>query len=321
MHCKNRIATLIIGVLLLALWGGSALAADWPDRPVTLIIPYSPGAATDLQARIMTMNAGKEDMLGQPIVVVNKPGAGGQVAWNWVVEKAPTDGYTMVSYNLPHFIAQSIKYETKYDYRSFEPVANWGADPAVLVVEKDSPFKTVKDFVDYARENPGKVTMSGSGMYTGFHIGTLQLGKAAGVKLTYIPEAGAAPALQSIIANKVKGGFTNISDAYRNKDRLRVLAIADFKRNELFPQVPTLIELGYDVDNSSTQFRGVAFPKGTDPAIIAKGAEIFAKMFNDPEVIKVMKESGCPLHFMNREEVLEMFQKRQQVYSDLLNNL
>lgn len=314
---KKTIIMLLMAILCFA---GTA-SAQWPDKPLTLIIPYSPGGATDFQGRIATMIASNPDQLGQPVVVVNKPGAGGQVAWNWVVTKAPTDGYTLTSYNVPHFITQSIKYNTKYDYQAFEPLANWGADPAVLIVEKDSPFKTLEDFMAYAKENPGKVTMAGSGQYTGFHLATLQLAKAGNVKMTYIPENGAVPAMQSIIASKVKGGFTNISDAYRNKARLRILAIADLQRNDLFPDVPTLMEKGYDVDNSSAQYRGVAFPKGVDPAIIAKASDLFLKMFNDPEVVKSMSESGCPMKIMNREEVLELFERRQKAYTEILMGL
>ena len=134
-----------------------ASAADYPESPVSMVVAYSPGGATDFQARIVTMMAGLDNYLGQPIVIINKPGAGGQVGWNWCVEKGTKDGYTMLAYNVPHFIAQSIVYKTKYNIDTFEPVANWGADPAVLIAPKDSPFNTMQDLVDFAKKNPKKV--------------------------------------------------------------------------------------------------------------------------------------------------------------------
>ena len=119
--------------------------------------------------------------LGQPIVIINKPGAGGQVGWNWFVEKASKDGYNMVTYNVPHFIAQSIVYDTKYSIEDFEPVGNWGADPAVLIVGKDSPFNTLEDLSSTQRKTR-KDHRSGAGMFVGHHIAILQLAKAAGIK-------------------------------------------------------------------------------------------------------------------------------------------
>jgi tripartite-type tricarboxylate transporter receptor subunit TctC len=196
---------IIMGALILGLH--SVSLAEYPESPVSIIVAYSPGGATDFQARIVTMMAGLEKYLGQPIVIINKPGAGGQVGWNWCIEKGSKDGYTMLAYNVPHFIAQSIVYKTKYNIREFEPIANWGADPAVLIVPKDSPFKTAQELINYAKENPKKITVSGAGMFVGHHIAFLQFSEAAGIEMTYIPEKGGVPAMQSVVAGKVKAGF------------------------------------------------------------------------------------------------------------------
>jgi tripartite-type tricarboxylate transporter receptor subunit TctC len=286
-----------------------------------MVVAYSPGGATDFQARIVTMMAGLEKYLGQPIVIINKPGAGGQVGWNWCVEKGTKDGYTMLAYNVPHFIAQSIVYKTKYDIHKFEPVANWGADPAVLIVPKDSPFNTMPDLVDYAKNNPGKITVSGAGMFVGHHIALLQFQKAAGIRLTYIPEKGGVPAMQSVVGGKVKAGFNNLSDAFRNKDRIKILAIADLQRHEFLPDVKTFKEMGVAVDDSSVNFRGVAFPKGVPQEIIDMTAAIFPKMFDDKKVIAKMKTSGSPRRVITREKVIEMFQERERYLTGLLKEL
>ncbi len=300
---------------------GSVVQAEYPESPVSMIVPYSPGGATDFQARIVTMLAGKKEFLDQPIVIINKPGAGGQVGWNWCAQKAPKDGYTMLSYNVPHFIAQSIVFKTKYDIKKFAPVANWGADPAVLIVGKDSPFNTVQDLLDYAKKNPRKVTVSGAGLYVGHHIAFLQLAKATGVNMTYIPEKGGVPAMQSVIAGKVKAGFNNLSDAFRNQDRLKILGVADLERNSFLPDVKTFKEQGIDIDDSSVNFRGVAFPAGVSDDIINKCADVFPKMFNAKKTLKKMKGSGSPVRVMTRDQVIKMWQERETYLKGLLKDL
>ena len=300
---------------------GSVVQAEYPESPVSLIVAYSPGGATDFQARIVTMLAGDKKYLGQPIVIINKPGAGGQVGWNWCAQKAPKDGYTMLSYNVPHFIAQSIVFRTKYNIKTFAPIANWGADPAVLIVGKDSPFNSVQDLLDYAKKNPGKVTVSGAGLYVGHHIAFLQLSKATGVKMTYIPEKGGVPAMQSVVAGKVKAGLNNLSDAFRNQDRLKILAIADLERNDFLPNVKTFKEMDIDIDDSSVNFRGVAFPAGVSDDIIKKCADVFPKMFSAKKTLKKMKGSGSPVRVMTSDQVIKMFQEREKYLQGLLKDL
>lgn len=321
MKKRRSLAMVLLLAAVMVFGMGNAVQAEYPDSPISMIVTYSPGGATDFQARIVTMMAGDKEYLGQPIVIINKPGAGGQVGWNWCVQKAPKDGYTMLSYNVPHFIAQSIVFPTKYNIDTFAPVANWGADPAVLIVGKDSPFNTVQDLLDYAKKNPGKVTVSGAGLYVGHHIAFLQLAKATGVKMTYIPEKGGVPAMQSVIAGKVKAGFNNLSDAYRNQDRLKILGVADLERNDFLPNVKTFKEMGIDIDDSSVNFRGVAFPAGVSDAIITKCADVFPKMFDAKKTLKKMKSSGSPVRVMTRDQVIKMWKERQAYLSDLLKDL
>jgi len=319
---KCNFLTMWVVSMGIVVFGLSSISnAEYPESPVSMVVSYSPGGATDFQARIISMMAGQEEYLGQPIVIINKPGAGGQVGWNWCIEKGSKDGYTMVAYNVPHFIAQSIVYNTKYDIHTFEPVANWGADPAVLIVPKDSPFNTAQDLIDYAKENPGKVTVTGAGMFVGHHIAFLQLSKAAGIQMTYIPEKGGVPAMQSVVAAKVKAGFNNLSDAFRNKERIKILAIADLERHDFLPDVKTFKEMGVDVDDSSVNFRGVAFPKGVPQDIIDKCAEVFPKMFNSKQVISKMKASGSPIRVMSRSQVIKMFEDREAYLQPLLKEL
>lgn len=321
---KTASKLLKVGLALtagLAIAGTAALAAgNYPDKPIQLMVSYPPGGATDFQARIVTMMA--SNYLKEPIVIINKGGAGGQVGWNWFASSATKDGYELGAYNLPHFISQSIVFKTKYNINNVEPIANWGADPAVLIVPKNSPFNSVKDFIDYAKKNPGKITVSGAGLFVGHHIATLQLEKAAKVKLTYVPAKGGVAALQMVMGGQVMAGFNNLSDAYRNQGRLKILAVADNERNkEFLPNVPTFKEDGIAVDDSSVNFRGVMARKGTPPAVIAMLAKEMPAMFKDKKVVAKMKAGGAPLHIMTREQVQAMFKKRQEYLVSLLKEL
>lgn len=314
---------MIVCLLALAFCGMSGFAlAAYPDKPLSMVVTYPPGGATDFQARIVTTMASEEKFFGQPVVVINKPGAGGRVGWNWFAEKAATDGYWLSTYNAPHFIAQSLVYkDSKFSLDSFEPIATWGADPAVLIVPKDSPFKTLKDLVDFAKANPGKVTVNGAGLYVGHHIAMLQLAKAAGITLTYVPEQGGTPAMQSVMGGKVMAGFNNLADSYRNREFVNILAIADLQRHEYIKDVPTFMEQGVDVDNSSVNYRGVILPKGTDPAVIAKCEKAFLDMFGDKKVTELMTQSGSPMFVLGREQTRELFLKVQKNLEVLLKDI
>ena len=320
----------MVAAIGLSIAATAALADQYPDRPISLTVAYGAGGATDFQARIVTMMAAKEDkqgnavyLNGQPMVILNRPGAGGQVGWNRFVQKAKTDGYELAAYNVPHFIAQSIVFpgKVKYNIDNLEPIANWGADPAVLIVNKDSPFNSVQDVVDYAKANPGKLTVSGAGLYVGHHIANLQFDRAAGVETKYVPAGGGVKAMQFVLGGQTMAGFNNLSDAYRSRDRLKILAVADLHRNDFLPDVPTLKESGLDVDDSSVNFRGIMARKGTPDDVIKVLADKVPAMFNDKKVVKKMKDGGSPMRVMARAEVQAMWEERQAYLSDLLKEL
>jgi len=303
---------------------GSAVNAslEFPNKPLVMTIPYGAGGATDYQARIVTMVASEKEYLGQPIRIVNKTGQGGRAGWSWFAETASETGYDIASYNVPHFIAQSIKFETPYNIDTLEPIANWGADPAVLVVAARSPFKTVADIVRYATANPGKLTISGGGKFVGHHIALLQLEKATNIKTNYITDnKGGADALQQVVTGEVQAGFNNMSDAYRLGDSVRILAIADLKRNVTIPTVPTFLEMKVNVDDSSVNYRGLMVPAGTPSAVIDRLSDAALKMFKNQTVVDKMKEGGAPIRIMDRESVISMWNKRRTELSVLLRGL
>ena len=312
-------------LLSIVSFGKIASAADFPDRPISVMVAYNPGGATDFQARLVTMMAAhpKTNYLGQPIVIVNKPGAGGKVGWNWFADKARKDGYDLAAYNIPHFVSQSIVFDdTKYNIDNLEPIANWGADPAGLIVMKDSKFNSAADLVKYAKANPGKVTFSGAGKFVGHHIAFLQFEKASGADITYVPHTGGVPALAAVKGGQVMAGFNNLSDAYRSQNDIKILAIADLQREKTFlPNVPTLKEEGINVDNSSVNFRGIMAPKGTPKEVIDFLAKQVPLMFNDKKTLGQMKKGGSPVRIMNRSEVQEMWKARKKSLTTLLAGL
>lgn len=317
--------SLTIAVTAAMLLSSPAGAADYPERPIGVVVAYGAGGATDFQARIVTMMSGEEEYLGQPIYIVNKPGAGGQRGWNEFVTKAKPDGYELAAYNVPHFIAQSIAFpgKVKYNIDNLEPVANWGADPAVLIVPKDSPYNSVGELVDYARKNPGKLTINGAGKFVGHHIAFLQLAKATGANMVYVPHPkGGAGALKDVIGGQVQAGFNNLSDAFRSQKNLKILAVADLQRHDFLPDTPTFKEQNVDIDDSSVNFRGIMAPKGTPPEVIAHLAERVPEMFkNKRRVAAKMKAGGSPLRVLNREQVQAMWRERQAYLSELLKDL
>lgn len=317
----------IAGAALLTLGVTSLSAfADYPERPIGVMVAYGPGGATDFQARIATLASAKmkDDKpisIGQPIYVTNKPGAGGRKGWNWFASKAAKDGYMMAAYNVPHFIAQSIVFDTKYNINNLEPVGNWGADPAVLIVGKDSQFNTVKDLVDYAKANPGKVTISGAGKFVGHHIAHLQFAKASGADVKYVPGNGGVGAMKLVKGGQVMAGFNNLSDSARAQGDIKILAVADLERHEFLPDVPTLMESGIDVDNSSVNFRGLMVPGGTPQNVIDHLAATVPTMFDDGRTQGKMKQTNSPVKTMNRDEVIAMWKERQVALTELLAGL
>lgn len=327
MNHLNKKIKVIAGAALLTL-GASSLSAyaDYPERPIGVMVAYGPGGATDFQARIATLASAKmkDDKpisIGQPIYVTNKPGAGGRKGWNWFADKAPKDGYMLAAYNVPHFIAQSIVFDTKYSVDNLEPVGNWGADPAVLIVGKDSQFNSVKDLLDFAKANPGKVTISGAGKFVGHHIAHLQFAKASGTDVKYVPGNGGVGAMKLVKGGQVMAGFNNLSDAARAQSDIKILAVADLERHSFLPDVPTLKESGVDVDNSSVNFRGLMVPKGTPQEVIDHLASTVPTMFNDGRTIGKMKQTNSPVKVMNRDEVVAMWKERQVALTELLAGL
>ncbi|GAE34341.1 tripartite tricarboxylate transporter substrate binding protein [Halalkalibacter akibai] len=229
-------------MMILASCSDNGTSDDFPNKSIQLIVAFSPGAATDTQARIISKYA--STYLGQELVIVNKPGGGGQVGWNSFSTVEP-DGYTLAAYNLPHIITQPLVGQTSFDIDTFEPLVNWGGDPTVFAVKSDSDIHSLDDLVEQARKSPNSITVGNAGLYVGQHLATLLLEDTANIQVEDVPFPGAADAIASLLGGHTDVVAGNLSDIYRLGSDVRPLAIATEERHSFAPDIPTFSELGY----------------------------------------------------------------------------
>ncbi len=258
---KKSVFTLLWTILfaLSAFTGPVSFAEDkFPSEPITLIVGFAPGGTGDLPLRYLGETASKK--LGQPVIVINKPGAGGAVALG-EVKNAKPDGYTIAFLSTGGVMGAHMR-KLPYDpVKDFEPVIQHTASVYGLVVQADSPFKTLEDLIAYAKKNPNKVTYSTAGASTPQHIVMLQLADAAGVKWTHIPMGGGVKAATQLLGGHVTACAGSPEwKPFVDEGRLRLIAMFGDERLEDYPDVPTLKELGYDIVAPSLY--SVVGPKG-----------------------------------------------------------
>jgi len=248
-----------------------ALAQDYPSRPITIVNPFPPGGAVDVVGRPFA--AALEPLIKQPVVVETKSGAAGQVGAQFAATARP-DGYTLLAHlpSISGFASVDTLFgrTPKFTRADFIPIARLTEGPMVFVVNDQQPYKTLKDFVDDAKANPNKLIFSSSGLYGALHLPTALLIKAAGIQLRHLPTAGGGPALTAVLGNNAQALATSVAAASAQIKAGKVRALAAFspKRVASLPDVPTLKELGYDVEFSI--WCGLFAPKGTPDAVITR---------------------------------------------------
>lgn len=279
---KLGLLCVLLGVVCFA---GVAFAS-YPEKPVTIIVPSNAGGGTDTMARLVAKFAEKH--LGQPIVIVNKPGAGGQIGFEYIARAKP-DGYTIGCIYTPHVAAHVSAGRAQYTMDSFAPIANVVTDPGIVVVHPDSPFKTLGDLVAFAKENPGKLTGSTSGPGGDDDFALRQLEKAAGISINAVPSKGSSEQKAAIMGAHLDMAFMNVSqvDAQLESGELRPLGVMTKNRWNTLPDVPTCSEQGYVVLSDSS--RGFAAPAGLPDDVMTKIIEVFDAALKDPEFIQASK--------------------------------
>jgi tripartite-type tricarboxylate transporter receptor subunit TctC len=296
---RKWIAVSLGSVILLL--GGAQMgqASDYPDRPVELVIPYSPGGGADIASTAYKDWAAK--ILGQPLVSIFKPGAGGAAGSAFVAQARP-DGYTLlVGSNSPLVIAPLIKKGTGYTLEDFAPVCNLSAVPLVWCVREDSPYKTMKEFISAARNR--KMRYSTYGALTAGHIAMEALAKAANFQAIHIPYSGAATAMSAAMGGHVDIAIASGSAGMAGPGKLRILAIAYSKRLEGYQEVPTLSELGYPI-NVLTYF-GLWAPRGTPRENIQKVYEAYKKAAEEhgKEIAEILRRVEHTMLLLSPEEL------------------
>jgi tripartite-type tricarboxylate transporter receptor subunit TctC len=299
-------------------WVGGVSAAEYPSKPLTYLICFNPGGESDITARFQEQPLKK--LLGQDVVITYKIGGGGSVGWSELIRSKP-DGYTIAGHNLPHIILQPLERgKAGYNTLDLKNIYIFESTPDLLVVRQDSPYQTLKDFVDYAKKNPpGIVTVGGSGSSTANDLGTTMLNKAAGIKLTYIPFGGSGSAVPALLGGHVTALMTYSTMGVQYAGKFRPLAIASEERMAVLKDVPTFKELGYDVVEGA--YRGVAAPPGTPDEIVKKLADVFDKVMKDPEVQKKMDQNGFKTEYMGPEASLALVKKKMVEYEAIMKEL
>ena len=292
-------------------------AADFPTKEVQIIIPYAAGGATDLIFRALAATTGK--YLGKAVIVVNRPGGGGAVGCTEAAQAKP-DGYTLLSAitpltTLPHQV------KTAFTYKSFEPVINVVKDPGMFLVRPDAPWKSLKEFLDYAKKNPDMITVGNSGAGGGVHLIALAFEKTAGVKFNHIPFAGGGPSVTALLGGHINAVSVSPPEGIEHvkAGKLKIIALFAEKRFELFPDVPTVKEQG--VDFVMGQWRGLAAPKGTPPDVIKKLHDAFQKGMEDPVFIKNAKDMVVNLSYLGPEAFGKLMAHDDEFYGKLVKEI
>lgn len=292
----------------LAAWIAPGSAQDFPVKPIQLMVAFPAGGSTDIGARIVASIA--EKAIGQPIVVVNKGGAGGQVGWTELARQKG-DGYYIGMINLPAVNTHILDPERQalFDTRSFTPIINQVLDPGVIWVKADSPFKTVADLVEAAKKTPGAVRAATTGILSDDHLAILMLEDAApGATFRIVHLDGGASQMKETLGGNVDVSFDNVGSIVKQVQagQVRALAVLDTERSKFLPNVPTSKEAGFpSLIMSST--RGIAGPKNMDAKVVAKLAETLKKAMDDPDHVKRMDEVGLALKVMTGAEYQKYF--------------
>jgi len=300
--------TLILGVAVSAALcapgiAQAASAQAWPERAVRLVVPYPPGGNVDGAARIVANKL--QEKFGQPFVIENKAGAGGLIAGEYIA-KSPPDGYTLfVGANGPILFAPTIAGRDAYQWqRDFAPVGTISLTPIVLQVNPSLPVKTLAEFFDLARREPGKLNMASPGPGTANHLLSELVQATANVSWTTVHYKGNAPATADLIAGHVQFNFDQISVAlpFIKDGRTRALAVTGTERAHWIPDVPTFAELGYKTITGET-FTALMAPAGTSAEIIARLNAALAEILRDPDVIAKFDLIGARAVAMSPEDL------------------
>ena len=292
-----------VGLLVGALSGPAGAQEPYPTRPITIVVAFPPGGVADNTARPVA--AALERILKQPVVVSNKQGAAGAVG-NQVVATSKPDGYTLlmalVSVSVLPEVDKLFGRPPTYTRDQLTGIARVNADPSMLVVRTDTPWKTLKDFVEDAKRRPGEIVFSSSGLYGAAHVPMEMIMQAAGIKLRHLPTTGGGPMMNAILGGHSQAVMTpaSLAVAHVKAGKLRFLAHTGMGPVPAFPEVPSLKSLGYDVEY--TAWAGLLAPRATPPHVIKILRDAMRQAVKEPEVVGSHAKLETPIAYMDADE-------------------
>jgi len=292
-------------------------AADFPTKEVQIIIPWAAGGATDLIFRALAATTGK--YLGKAVVVVNRPGGGGAVGYTEGAQAKP-DGYMLISAVTPLTILPH-QVSTAFTYKNFEPIINVVDDPSMFLVRSDAPWKSLKEFLDFAKKNPNMITVGNSGAGGGVHLVALAFEKTAGVKFNHIPFSGGGPSVTALLGAHINAVSVSPPEgiSHVQAGKLKIIALFAEKRFEMFLDVPTVKEQG--IDFAMGMWRGLAAPKGTPPDVIKKLHDAFKQGMDDPVLRKNAKDMAVNLSYLSPENFGKLMAADHEFYGKLVKEI
>ncbi|MBR0659929.1 tripartite tricarboxylate transporter substrate binding protein [Neoroseomonas oryzicola] len=286
MTTRRRTLLAAAGASLAAPGFAPALAQTnrWPERPVEIVVGFVAGGATDLDARAVAPLL--EKRIGGSVVVVNRPGAGGEVALASVARARP-DGHVLATTNMPGLLTIPIERQAQFKLDDFAGIANIVTDPTAITVHEDSPYRTLADFIAAAKARPEALTYASPGVGTDDHLQLVLLQAATDTRFTHVVFQGDPQLLAAVLGRQVDSMGLNLGPVSANRDKLRTLAMAGAARSPFRPDVPTLKELGFDIEMASE--RGLVAPAATPPAVLAKLREAMGEVVQDPDFVRIMR--------------------------------
>ena len=286
--------------------------AAYPSKNINYIIPFVAGGESDIVAR-WQQDLFQRKFAPHTMVVINRAGAGGALAWSTLNRESP-DGHTVMGANMPHLVLQPLEATTPYKTEDITCVYFFHFTPDAIVVPTTSPYKTLKDLIDDAQRNPEKVSFAGSGSNGANQAATLRLSAMAGIKVTYVPFKGTGDLVGSLIGGHVSAAMSYNTLGMQQREKTRMLAVATDQRDLKYPEVPTFKELGFNwVDGG---YRGVAVPKGTPEAVRRQVSDLFAQLNKDPEMRKRKAAAGFELVDISYDQMGAFVKERSAAYQD-----
>lgn len=290
----------LAGALALCAIAGTAAHAEYPERPIQMIVAYSAGGGTDIAARTMVPYLEKY-LGGATITVVNRPGAGGEIGFTNLAQSKP-DGYTIGFINTPNLLTNPIARKTRYELKDIQPVSNVIYDPGAFSVRAQNDIKDLKELVEYAKKNPGKVTYGTTGIGSDDHLAALAFERQAGVKFEHVPFSGVSDVRAALLGGHIMMASANISEMIADQQAGNVKILGQMAEQpwDGAPDVPTFASQGFDVIMGSD--RGIGAPAGIPDEVLNKLENAVMKTVEDPEFQAAAEKQDLPLAYQNAKE-------------------